>query len=565
MPRHRINHRLLLCWIFVSCCLVLFFWQATSQDRAIAARTIGLGLAAAAIAIPLGGCLSWICLGPGWLARPTLLITLMLLTIPVFLHVSTWDAAFGRLGWLTSTEGQVLIPLVSGWQAAAWIHGVAAAPQVAILLLIGLSNRRQPLEEQTLLDTNWIGVFWYVTLRRLWPLILLSTLWTLIVCSREIAATDLYQVGTLAEQIYLGYSLGQINAIGGNWSAEQLAEAARLNGYLTLAIVLWLAASAGLLFVWLTDPETDSEHRRPTSSPIQNSVSKRVNRFQAILALALLLILVVVPLGNLVARCCYFVRPLDGVPVGSFAFSQLILVLQRACFGYSKEFSWSVLIGLSASVVIFCLAAGLAWLARISRGWQMFFVLTLALSCTIPGPMIGSSINTLFSQWDWPPIRWLYNRTIFAPVLANICFCWPLAPLVVWFVFRKIATGSLEASQLDGAGQGTMFLRFGLMGNWPAMLGCWLITLAFCLGELSASQLVLPPGIDTIPRLMLGLLHAGVDEMSAALTVLMIGLIGLISILGWATIEYNRRRMGSQSLVHYELSSRTSNNPRPDS
>ena len=101
---------------------------------------------------------------------------------------------------------------------------------------------------------------------------------------------------------------------------------------------------------------------------------------------------------------------------------------------------------------------------------------------------------------------------------------------------------------LNWKGQGGWFefLRFGLLANAAAAIGCWLISFAFCFGELSASQIVLPPGIDTIPRLMLGLLHAGVDEMTAALTIVTFGAIVLVSASGWALIRLNQRRGSRQ-------------------
>ncbi len=168
-------------------------------------------------------------------------------------------------------------------------------------------------------------------------------------------------------------------------------------------------------------------------------------------------------------------------------------------------------------------------------------VLTLAISCALPGPAIGNLVTKLFTLFDTPSLQWLYNRTIAAPVLANAGFCWPLGPLIVWFVFRKIAQDVLESSRTEGAGELGQLLRFGLLANLPAIAGCWLLTFAFCFGELSASQTVLPPGMDTVPRLMLGLLHAGVNEMTAALTIVTAACILLISGIGWGLIRFDGR------------------------
>lgn len=520
-------------WLLVTFALLIVIGLATENDRAVALRTFGLGLAAALIAVPLGGLLAWVALGQGIISRLTMFATLLLLVVPVFLHVSTWDAALGRLGWLTATEGQVLIPLVSGLRAAAWVHGVAAAPQIAVLILIGLMNGRRTFEEQALLETSPLGVFWHVTLPRLLPVVVLSVLWTLIVCSREIAATDLYQVGTLAEQIYLGFSLGQINALGGNWTPEQMEAAGNLSPNLTIMLIAWLAVTAVIVFFQLTQLETLSDQQLPLKQIRQTQTKDRNGSCKSAVGLGLLLILVVVPLCNLIVRCCFFVKPVDGVPTSSYSLSQLATTMRRAIFDYTNEFQWSLVIAAVSATVIVGVAVAISWLARKSRTWQILFAITLAISCAVPGPLLGSWITKLFTATDWPLVHWLFDRTICAPVLASVGFCWPLAPLLVWFVFRKIAADALEHSAIEGAGVRSQFWRFGVLGNGRALAGCWLITLTFCFGELSATQLVLPPGIDTIPRLMLGLLHAGVDEMTAALTLVSVGVIGLVAGCGW--------------------------------
>ncbi len=250
----------------------------------------------------------------GIVGNLTLAATIGLLVIPVFLHVSTWDAAFGKLGWLTSTEGQVLTPLVSGWTAAVWIHAVAAAPQIAMILLLGILTGQRVFEDQALLETSRWGVFWNVTVKRLWPLVVLSVLWTTIVCAREIAATDLYQIGTLAEQIYLGYSLGQFTAMGGNWTTEQLAAMGDLNIALATAMVAWLALSAACLFMRLSDLEWESS----VQQPFRLRTASRGRQVVGVLALS---ILIGIPLINLVIRCCYFVQPVDGVPTPGYSLS----------------------------------------------------------------------------------------------------------------------------------------------------------------------------------------------------------------------------------------------------
>ncbi len=329
------------------------------------------------------------------------------------------------------------------------------------------------------------------------------------------------------------------DGLAGNWTPEQLADADNLKTGVTIAIISWLAITASLIFMRLGNLEWQSDQQKPWQwSP--------AGLPRNIVAMLLLFVLVVIPIGNLVVRCCYFVRPVDGVPTPGYSFSQFLDSLERACRNYTGEFTWTVLIAAVSASCILALALLLSWLARRSFRWQLIFVLTLAISCAVPGPLMGSLIAKLFSLSNHSLVVWFYDRTILAPVIANSWFCWPLAPLIVWFVFRKIADDVLESSRLDGAGGLAQFIRFGLLANLTAVLGCWLISFAFCFGELSASQIVLPPGIDTIPRRMLGLLHAGVDEMTAALTIVTFGAILLVSLTGWAFIRLNQRRFSRQ-------------------
>lgn len=539
-PTHKIRFSYAFAvWLLASVAIgVVFFASASVNDRAVAFRTVGLGLSAALIALPVGGLIAWACRGSGILSRTLLVCTIAMLLVPMFIHVSGWDAAFGKLGWLTSTKGQILIPLVSGWTAATWIHGIAAAPQVALILLIGLSIGQRVFEEQALLDTSPAGVFWNVTIWRIVPLLVLSAIWIVISCAREIAVTDLYQIGTLAEQIYLGYSLG-LTSIAGNWSADQLAEAGSINTSLTISLIAWLATTAFLLFIRLTDLEYESQALEPV-----RSAAKSLKR--SVVAGLLVAITVIVPIGNVLIRACFYVRPVDGVPTQGYSLGQLFRSLRRSCVDYQDEFIWSCLIAFTSATLIMVLSTVFASAARRSRRLQLVFALTLAISCAIPGPYIGTSIAAILASVDNETIHWFYNYTIAAPVVANLIFCWPVGALVVWFVFRKIPQDVLDCSSVEGAGGMTRFVQFGIGANIFALLGCWLISFAFCFGELSASQIVRPAGIDTVPRKMLGDLHAGVNEMTAGITIVTTFTIVAISLVGWWFIRLNRGPIGRQ-------------------
>ncbi len=378
----------------------VIFSRSVGADRTVAVNTVCLGLCSALVAIPLGALAAWVASGNGWLSRAMLVACVSLLIVPVFVHVSAWDSAFGKLGWLTATQGEVLKPIVSGWVSAIWIHAVAATPQVAIILLLGLSEGRRTFEEQALLETGRASVFWYVTLPRLSPLILLCAVWIFLNCAREIAVSDIYRIGTLAEQVYLGFSLGQFNSIRGNWTPQQIADAQSLGSLVTIAVVGWVIITGIWFFSRMTRLEFDSSQWRPAQiGKSRSSLAKKLS------AIGLLLILVLVPLGNLFFRASFLVESIGGKPTVSHSFAQLAAVLGRVFTQYQPEFAWSTTIAAVSATLILGVVTLLTWLACQSRVWKTVFVLVLTVSCAVPGPMFGSWLSTLFSSLTQPTYK----------------------------------------------------------------------------------------------------------------------------------------------------------------
>lgn len=510
-------------------------------DQLSLLRTLLLGAAAAMVAIPLGSIIAYALTRSGRIARLLFVACVCLAFFPLFLHVSVWDAAFGKLGWLTSARGEALTPLVSGWTAAIWIHGIAATPQVAIVFLLGWTFGQPAYAEQARLDANRWQEFASVTVPRMLPLVFLSVVWILLTCSREIAVTDLYQIGTVAEQVYLGYSLGGGGSILGNWSPDELQSAASIRPGWSLILFGGLAVAMVLQFMQLSgiQSQLDINHVQPP----QRGGPTAMTRIAGVLSLSLL---VLVPLVNTVYRCGFNVRPVDGTPVAGFDVVQLSTSLVRACTRYTSEFQWSLIIAAVSATAILVLSSVFIWQSIVKNRtrwlWTGAFMLLLAFTCCLPGPIIGKTLAELIgdssSQW----VIWLYDRTVFAPVIANVVFCWPLAAMLNWFLLNNIDRDVIDSSRLDGASWFQSLLRIGVIGNRRMLAGSWLLTFALCFGELSASQMVLPPGIDTLPRLMLGLLHAGVDEMTAGLAIVGGVVISLCTLVGLWLIGPRLRR-----------------------
>jgi iron(III) transport system permease protein len=373
------------------------------------------------------------------------------------------------------------------------------------------------------------------------PLAILCALWAVIFCSREIAVTDLYQIGTLAEQIYLGYSLGQVNSLATNWSAEEIQAAGSIGFSLRTIQFLFLVAVSCAFFGTLAGFSKDSSSTISAfggGGPHSDS-SKIVGH--TIGAVVVLLLLVGVPLFNLIYQGGTNVSSIDGRPTQLWAFDNLWRAIVKSASDFQNAFQWSALIAMVSSSLIIATSTLICFSAKGNRvAWWSLILLT-AFFAALSGPDIGSGLTAFFAQTQNPALLWFYDCTIGPAVIANLAFCWPIATLVVWFAISQTTNDQIENAQLDRIGRWHRMFEFGFRQHWQLFLGVWLLVAAICFSELSASQLVLPPGIETVPQVTLGKLHAGVNETTAALSLLTIGLVVAIAMTAWIIIKRGTR------------------------
>ena len=527
----------------VAALLVAFLMMLEHYDRTVLQNTLTLGLAASCIGLPLGAMASYQLQFRGLSSRVLLPVLIAMLAIPLVLHASSWDSAFGKLGWLTARQGEVLKPIISGWTAATWIHGVSAVPFVTLIFLVGAWFDRRIFEEQASLDAGPWSLFWHVRLPRWLPLVLVAVGWTCLTCARSVAVTDLFQVSTLAEQIYLGYSMGQLTP-GTAWTLEDVQRAENLGvpvTMMTLGIMIFLAVYVFMKLIGMygqLESQTRSDFRLFYHRP---------GHFNRILGPLLILMLLAIPCANLLARAGFQVMPSPTGPIQTWQIQTVWTSIARAIETERDAFVWSLLIAGCSSILILLTSSILSWSARRSSKAKVLLVASIVTSFAIPGPLWGNLYAWLLGSW--PALDWFYNYTIAAPTIANFTFCWPLGCLLVWFLMSNIEVETLEFAALEGSRGINSWWNFGLRQNAQPLFGIWLILFPFCFGELSASRMVMPAGMQTLPGTVLGFMHAGVDEMTAALTMIASGGLVLVSLAGWwvlfasfGTLSQNRRK-----------------------
>jgi iron(III) transport system permease protein len=163
----------------------------------------------------------------------------------------------------------------------------------------------------------------------------------------------------------------------------------------------------------------------------------------------------------------------------------------------------------------------------------------VVLGVSVPGPLIGVALIWLLNH-DLPPhisapggaqkswLLMLYDDTPLAPILAQAIRALPIAAVLAWHSFRTLSQDVLDAAALDGLAPRQVFWRIAIPERRAALAGAWLAAFAVAFGDLAWSLLVIPPGMDTIQRRVFGLVHSGVEEQVAA--------ISLVNILVYAVI-----------------------------
>ncbi len=482
--------------------------SADERILLLARNTLWLSVGACLVSLPPGTLLAFL------LARTDLplrrfawLVVLVFLFLPLYLHAAAWDAGFGKLGWYSLARQSLDTPLLRGWAAAIWIQGLWSIPWVTVIVAVVLRMCEPELEEEALLDATARRVFAAVTLRRALPGIVVAGLWVALITAGEMTVTDLYQIRTLAEELYNGFALSM-----GDEPAFGIGTALALTGLLV-----------GVALIAMDLLVVAAEHV-PTRPPF----CFRLGRWRTptlVLVVVMLILLAGVPLWNLIDQAGTIVRQVDGQPVRDWSAGQFREVLiplpgayrNTAIWAFSDVFIWTVLIGSCAASLAFVVGVLLGWWARRGRWHVLPAAVIASLGLATMGPLIGLALIALFALGDQVWLDWFAERTIAAPVLAATARALPLPIMISYVAFRTINREALDAATLEGAGGLTQLWHLGIRQRKMAMLTAWLVAFAVSCGELSATILVVPAGITTVPIRVFRLLHTGVRNQVAAI------------------------------------------------
>lgn len=456
------------------------------------------------------------------------------LAVPLYVFAGGWSAGFGMQGWMRWSGGKLFgSELYGGWLfgtplqigagsllAVSTIHALAAIPWVCLIISLGLVWTHRSQEEMTVLEGgtwHWLR-FYVLTKLRIW--LAASCLWCVIPVLTEMVVTNLYQVPTVAEQVYLDASRG--------------------------AVSIWTYIAATLLCMFPIVVCGEIVRRK---SPAWNEViyslahhqsrPRSLGRWQGLVSLGtwtLVLLLVGWPIVNLFIKAGWQPRvDAQGQTHYGWSAGRLLTTSQEALTQYLPELTWSSLLAICSTILALATAAALSFWLRRSGPRTVISIIAL-LMIAVPGPLVGMMIIALMNRNSPAWLGLLYDTTLAAPILAQQFRLFPLAWLLSQTILYSISDRVWQQATLEGLSRAQLVLRVLWPQTWKLWVTSAVVLAVVSIGELSCSILVLPPGVTTLSMRLFEMLHFGMRHQDSGLCGLLIVFGWLVSLISWKTL-----------------------------
>ncbi len=491
------------------------------------------------IAVPLGGWVGW---ALAWTQIPGRRLWMALILAwamtPLVIQLAAWDSLWGRLSWISVLTTVDYAPWFRGVSAVIWVQGLASVPWVALLILATRHTVSTSVEEAAQLEMP----LWQVLPRVTWPQY--RALWVLVSLFvgfrvfEQFEVTDVYQVRTWPEVWYLGFALGQfdgwgtanLGTVGSLWTflfGGQLSESAwgtttpselalphRFGNWWIAASLVALVGGWGVMLgsglktwlqvrrTWQWQPEIQLQVQRPWRWNV------------------MLFLIVLLPQGviwaNLVIRAGLRVATQSGEVIRQWHWNHLSEVLWKAAGDYGQPLFWSWCIGLVAAFVVWSLAVPTAWFGHRHRLGSTIVLLMAIVSFAVPSPLVSLIWYQVLNLNSWEWLNDLANRSILGPVVALAFKQLGVGLVYWWIVFRQQPQAWREEMQLSNVGPIGQFWHLALRVPLSGHVFFLVILTIIGAGDLSTTFATLPPGLDTLPRRLMGDLHSGASAQVAA-------------------------------------------------
>lgn len=482
------------------------------------------------IALPLGMILAFALARTDiWGRRQMLAVVIWAAFVPTPLLATGWLGGFGNAGRLQALGSS---PVLAGLPGAAFIHAMAALPWVIVIAAIGFRAVEPDLESQARLDHRPGGVIRRVMLRRSLGSIAASALAVAVLTGGDMTITDLLQVRTYAEEAYTQFQLGNPSRAAAVAGPPLIL----LGGILVGAMAFWFRI----------DPAR-------VVSAASRSRDWSLGRWRVPAALV-----VMGTAGNLVALPIYSLiwragrvggRAAEGLTprwslgglAGTIGRAGAELLGGRLTRPFDSPLFSSMILAGGSTLVAVTLAWWLAWFARGSAGWRAILAGVVALTLAVPGPVAGMAFELAYL-----PVSFVADTPLII-MLVEVSRILPFCLLILWPTVRSIPEAYLETADVAGYGPMGRVFRVAFPLTRPACFAAGGVAFALALGELPASNLVAPAGVELLSVRVWQLLHTGVESHLAGVGLVLLIVLGSAGMV--AGVLLNRSYRGTTSYL----------------
>ncbi len=432
------------------------------------------------------------------------------LFIPPYLHALAWVHLFGSKG----PVNQALAPLFggpvfsnTGIGLAAWILAMAYHPFVTVSTYAGLRSITPSLEDAALLAMSPARAAYKVIIPMAAPYALAGVFFTLVLSLTNYAVPDLCLVRTYPVEIFINFSSHYDEAAAAALALPLMAIS------LALAYVIYRALRGRPFWVFSASGGTGLE-----IGP---------SRAAVLFALVSVLLASIVPAADLIAQA--------GDP------ANYVKTFKAAGQEFLHSAWLAVTTGALATIPAFFIAYYVARAGgKASRAAAALIYLPFAIPATIVG--IG-----MIHLWNRPGTYFIYGGVLIV-VMAHLARVLPFVTVVAMAAVGGVNPALEEAySILRGGNLGRM-ARIVLPLCAPGLAAAFVVGAALSLGEVGATLMVMPPGMETLPVRIYSLLHYGASDTVSALGLGLIALSVSSAALAGAIVYAHAKLSGHKGL-----------------
>ncbi len=437
---------------------------------------------------------------------------LLPLLCPPFVIAFGWTRAYGPRGLVDQVAGLAL-PGLYGPVGIVLVLAVSAMPLAWLILAGALASRVEPDAERAARAAGagpWVTLR-TVTLPLLRPAILSAAVVTFVFAINAFGVPAI--LGTPAGFATITTRLYQDLARSSD--PGLFAEAA----VLAATLVVVALAVVGPADAWLTGRPAARTGESAGNGAVAGGPRAGSGRRRVVaIGIGLLLVLVtIVPLVAVVLTALTRAVGLAPVPA-NWTLANFGEALDRR---FVDGLAHSLVLAVAAATIVLPLGGLVAIAGRRGRGGAALRT-AATVGFALPGSALAIAVLLAYGGW--------LRDTLAIILVAYVAKLWALGQRQVAGSVDRLPADAVRAARASGAGPLVAIRSVVAPILRPSLIAGWLIVFLFALHELTMSSLLYGPRSATLSVVVLNAQQLGDPTVSAALAVLLVGLIGIVAV-----------------------------------